>query len=132
MTVEFSASPSEALGIGLRVLVVEDEPAVRHLLDRLLTRRGHHVITAPSAVEAAAMILDYGVAIDIALVDVALPGISGLEFAGGLHRDFPSARIVMMTGWLDNDQLAVAQARGPVLLKPFRPEALFTIVESTP
>ena len=129
---EVSASRDDASGLGLRVLVVEDEPAVRHLIDRLLTRRGHHVLAASSAVNAAAMLLDYGVAIDAALVDVALPGIGGLEFAADLQRDFPFARIVMMTGWLDNDQLGVAQTRGPVLLKPFRPEALFTIVESTP
>ena len=116
--------------MGLRVLVVEDEPSVRHLIDRLLTRRGHHVIAAPTATAAAAMLIDHGVPIDAALVDVALPGISGLTYATELQRAFPGARIVMMTGWLDGDQVTAARAHGPVLLKPFHPDALITVVEA--
>ncbi len=115
----------------MRVLVVEDEPSVRHVIDRLLTPRGHHVLTAPNAGEAAALLIDYGWTIDVALVDVVLPGTSGLVYAEELRRRYPRANVVLMTGWLEPDKLNAARQRGPVLLKPFTAQTLIATTEAT-
>ena len=116
----------------MRVLVVEDEPAVRHLIDRLLTGRGHHVLTAPTAAEATALLYDFPGALDVALLDLILPGMSGLTYAEQLERMFPGVRVVIMTGWMDGAQLGAAEARGPLLWKPFSRESLISATESTP
>ncbi len=113
----------------MRVLVVEDEPAIRHLIDRLLTRRGHHVLTAPNALLAAAILIDYGVTLDIALIDLSLPGgTSGIAFADRLGVQFPALRVIFMTGHLEPEKLAEAARRGPLLLKPFTSDQLLTIM----
>jgi CheY-like chemotaxis protein len=114
----------------VRVLVVEDEPAVRHLIDRILTRRGHSVVTAPSAHDADAILLDFPAPIAVALLDLVLPGIGGREYADRLARRFPAIRVIFMTGWFDNPELRAAEASGPLLLKPFSTDALIAATES--
>jgi len=114
----------------VRVLVVEDEPAVRHLIDRILTRRGHSVLTAPSAYEADAILLDFPAPIAVALLDLVLPGIGGREYAEHLASRFPAIRVIFMTGWFDNPELRAVAASGPLLLKPFSTDALIAATES--
>uniref|UniRef100_A0A831XHY3 Response regulator n=1 Tax=Thermus islandicus TaxID=540988 RepID=A0A831XHY3_9DEIN len=59
-----------------RILVVEDEPLVAHLVRRLLERAGHRVDWAPSAQAALARLEE---AYDLVICDLILPGVSGLE-----------------------------------------------------
>ena len=81
----------------MRLLVVEDEAAVRHVIDRVLTGHGHHVVAAPSAIEATALLLDFPEPPDVALLDLVLPGMSGLDYAERLAWQFPMIRLVFMT-----------------------------------
>ena len=83
----------------LRVLAVEDEPAIRHIIDRVLTRRGHHVLTAPDASQAGLLLLDFPDPLDVGLIDIRLPGpLNGIELAAQLSRRIPAMRIIMTTG----------------------------------
>lgn len=111
-----------------RVLVVEDDAAVRVLVERLLCGAGYSVQTAPDARQAAAYILyDLPQTPDIALLDIVLPGINGLEYADDLRHRFPSIRIVFMTGWQENlRQQDDARHRGVLLLKPFDRQSLLS------
>lgn len=111
------------------MLVVEDEPAVRHIIDRLLTASGHHVIAAPDVFTAMALVLDYQWKLDVALLDLSLPGMGGLAYADHFSRQFPDSRIVFMTGHVEETKIAEAERRAPVLLKPFESQQLFKAIE---
>jgi CheY-like chemotaxis protein len=104
-----------------RILVVEDDPAVRHLIDIVLTCQGHHVILASSAPLANAQLLDFP---DhppaVAVLDLVRPGgTDGLAFADALRQRFPDIRLIFMTGWPDRPDADRAASLGPVLYKPF-------------
>jgi CheY-like chemotaxis protein len=105
----------------LRILVVEDDAAVRGLLDLLLTSDGHVVQTARNSQEATAfMLYDIPHVPDLAILDIVLPGMSGVEYADDLRRRFPSIRLLFMTGWQENSaQQEKARRLGPILEKPF-------------
>lgn len=115
--------------MAMRVLVVDDEPPIRHLVDRLLTRRGHDVLTAPSVFEAMALLLDFPAPLDLALLDVRLPGMAGLAYADQLERAHPAIRLVFMTGSVDEAELVAAETRGSLILKPFGVRDLIAAVE---
>jgi two-component system, cell cycle sensor histidine kinase and response regulator CckA len=103
----------------VKVLVVEDDPAIRHVIDVALSRRGHSVLTSATADEAAALLLDFPDRPDLAILDVMLPGITGVAYGEDLARQFPGIRIVFMTGWLDRPERHLAEQRGYLLPKPF-------------
>jgi CheY-like chemotaxis protein len=114
-----------------RVLVVDDDPDLRRLVEMRLRKGGHRVLTAASAEEALAIVDERG-APDVAVLDVAMPGMSGLELLPMLRaRDgmeelpaiFLSARI------LEGD-IAAGRALGATYLtKPFVATALLNAVE---
>jgi two-component system cell cycle sensor histidine kinase/response regulator CckA len=110
------------------VLVIEDDPAVRHLIDRVLTRCGHHVLTAPSPVQAAALLLDFSEPLDVGLLDLITPGMDCLAYGRQLQHQFPGIRIMFMTGWLDRPEVADLVEQGLLLPKPFTPEELCDVV----
>ena len=114
----------------LRILVVEDDPAVREILSIILTRHGCAVHTAPTAARALATVLyDNPHQPDLALVDIVLPDESGVKLAPVLLGHFPDMRVVFMTGYLDlGEREAAAAAYGPVLRKPFGTKELLAVL----
>jgi CheY-like chemotaxis protein len=78
-----------------RVLLVEDEGAVRELLSSALERNGFDVVTAGSAEEALTLASP---AFQILLSDISLPGMSGVQLARQLRRSLPSLRVLLMSG----------------------------------
>ncbi|MBI5513115.1 MAG: response regulator [Deltaproteobacteria bacterium] len=92
-----SHPPPAGLRSGLRVLVVDDEPAIRELLEVALTLRGAEV-TAVADVDRARRVLARGQT-DVMLVDETLGvGVSGTEFMADMAVRFPSVGRVLMTG----------------------------------
>ena len=79
-----------------RILIVEDEVAFCRLLDKRLTRKGSLVDAFGSAEEAQAT-LDKK-SYDVALVDIKLPGIDGIETLKLLKEKNPDLEIIMLTG----------------------------------
>src|SRR3954462_14521521 len=103
-----------------RVLLVEDDPGARTMITRYLTRQKYEV-TALDSAEKALVPANDGVAYDVVISDVHLPGISGLDLAGLLLDRSPTQPIVLITGDPDEALAREALSRGPVsyLLKPF-------------
>jgi DNA-binding NtrC family response regulator len=79
-----------------RVLVVEDEKVQRELLERQLIRRGYEVVACGSGEEALARAAEQDC--DLALLDLALPGISGLDTFKKLREIRPSIEAILLTG----------------------------------
>ncbi|MCO5169289.1 MAG: sigma-54 dependent transcriptional regulator [Planctomycetes bacterium] len=78
----------------LRVLVVEDEAALRELLERQLRRRGYDVTAVGSAEEA----LDVDPEPDVVLCDISLPGMTGIDLLGKLRARSPTVECIVLTG----------------------------------
>jgi PAS domain S-box-containing protein len=87
------------------ILVVEDEAALRAIVERILTRAGYQVITAASGPDALAVAQTQGGRIDLLLSDVVMPDMSGLDLAEALARDHPQMRIVLMSGYTNDPRL---------------------------
>lgn len=115
----------------MRILVLEDEPSIRHFVDQALSRRGDRVLVAATPGEAWALLLDFPGPLHAALIDMTLPGdATGVRFADGLKEHTPDTRIVFMTGALPLvPEAATALTRGDVLEKPFTIWQLFSALD---
>jgi CheY-like chemotaxis protein len=102
-----------------RVLVVDDEPEVGAVLRDALVDFGYVVKTAVSGREALGLMPVFQP--DVVLLDVAMPGMSGVEVLDRLHREYPRVSVVMVTA--NQDEAAARQmlARGAFdyVPKPF-------------
>ena len=95
----------------MRVLVVDDHPVVREGLRALLTRGGFSVVgMASEALSALEMAARTGA--EIVVVDVALPGISGLELCRRLRRRFPGMKVVLISMFDEPEWKAEAARAG--------------------
>jgi DNA-binding NarL/FixJ family response regulator len=109
----------------LNVVIVDDHVALRRGMELLLRRAGHHVVgTADHAEAGEALILRRKP--DVALVDLALPGMSGAELTRSLLKENPAVRIILYTGAADERQLLDALDAGAagLALKSGDPEEL--------
>ena len=95
----------------LNVVIVDDHVALRRGMELLLRRAGHHVVgTADDAEAGEALILRRKP--DVALVDLALPGMSGAELTRSLLKEDPGVRIILYPGAADERQLLDALDAG--------------------
>jgi PAS domain S-box-containing protein len=129
-----SAAPAAerpATAPAARVLLVEDETAIRILAAGILRRQGYEVLDAATAEEALAA-LDRGEAVDLLLTDVVMPGMNGLELAEAALARRPEIKVVYMSGFSQSLLQAHGggQRRAPFLPKPFTPAALVQTVRS--
>ncbi len=114
----------------MRVLLVDDERNLRAMVRALLEEEGFDVSEADRA-EAAFPLLREDEA-DVILLDVALPGASGLETLPRLRKEWPSTPVVMMSGEATLAEAASATRDGAFhfLEKPFSPEAVLATVRA--
>jgi CheY-like chemotaxis protein len=113
------------------ILVVDDVGTDRDLASRLLQARGHTVLAVETG-EAGWAQLQTQLP-DLVLVDIALPGMTGLEFVERLRAEarFAPLRIIFYTAWYDEPQLQpILRVYGyPVLPKPFARQAFVACIE---
>ncbi len=116
--------------IGIRLLLVEDEPALMHLVRGALTDAGAMVHTARSAEEALRAALPGADAPDLVITDVVLPGLAGPEFARILQGRHPELPVLFLSGYPDEAlrQRGLDPLRQTLLRKPFTASALLGAV----
>jgi PAS domain S-box-containing protein len=117
---------SPARGVALvgrdeTVLLVEDEPAIRSAIARVLRSNGYKVIEASNGGEALRVADAAEGKIDLLLTDVMMPGMGGKELVQRLLAAKPGTRVILMSGYTDDDSLRgdLAAARYVFLQKPF-------------
>ena len=115
------AAPPRARGGACRILVVEDERAVRDLVSRALTRRGYAVEVACSAEEALERLQCDPGGVDLLLSDIVMPGMNGHALATKLRTDRPSLKVVLMSGYAEEEvrRQTTGAAVFTMLRKPF-------------
>jgi DNA-binding response OmpR family regulator len=107
-----------------RILIVEDDPGVRAFLDTFLTRRGMVTLVAANAEAADALLLDLPDPPQVAIVDMRLPGRDGLSYADSLRQRYADIRLVFISGWQEGIDVAAAESRGRLIIKPFTTQQL--------
>ena len=102
-----------------RMLIVEDEQDISDCLQTFFVSRGFAVNSAFSGEEAIAHLKDHPA--DIVLLDILLPGLSGIEVLRRVKELLPRAKIVMVTGLDQNDLRNQAYRYGAAayITKPF-------------
>ena len=91
------------------LLIVDDEPNQRRALSIALRLEGFEVSTAPTAIEALEVLRV--TEIDIALIDLMMPGVNGLDLARQMRRLYPGVPVVLTSAYhLSERQLARAEA----------------------
>ena len=118
-TARREAPPAEAA----HILVVDDDDRLRALLGRYLRDNGYHVSAASSAADARAK-LD-GMAFDLIVLDVMMPGESGIDFTRGLRRS-TTVPILLLTAMGEPEDRITGLESGAddYLTKPFEPREL--------
>jgi len=112
-----AAAEPEPLARDLKVLLVDDDNAVREVTAGILQDLGYRVLEAGSGAAALDM-LDRQAAIDVLLLDFAMPGMNGAEVARQARARRPGLPILFLTGYADIEALPQANDDG-VLRKPF-------------
>jgi two-component system cell cycle sensor histidine kinase/response regulator CckA len=108
------------------ILLAEDEPAVRQLATRVLSRLGFTVLAAASGEEAIALSSAHSGCVDLLLTDLVMGGVNGRVTAERLQAQRPGLRVLFMSGYSEEAQNLgdFDGGRSTLLSKPFTPDAL--------
>jgi CheY-like chemotaxis protein len=118
-----------------RILVIDDDQAVRLTIQLVLERAGHAVTLADNGTQGVQLFGDDD--FDLLIVDIFMPGMDGLETMRDIHRLRPGVPVVVISGYAFRtpletvpDFLRMAEKLGAVrtLRKPFKPSELLAIV----
>ncbi|HTQ82226.1 MAG TPA: response regulator [Pseudolabrys sp.] len=89
-----------------RILIAEDDDAVRALVLRALAEDGHELTAASNGAQALEALHRYGSEFDLLLADVKMPIMDGIALALAAGRDRPGMPIMLMTGYADQRERA--------------------------
>jgi DNA-binding NtrC family response regulator len=111
-----------------KILIVDDETVVRDSLDRLFADEGFETRAAASGREALERLApgDF----DLALIDIRMPGMDGMELQERLHQADPELMVVVMTGYATVETAVQALKKGAwdYIVKPIDPDELVHLV----
>ena len=114
------------------ILVVDDHDSVRLLLAKALRRRGFKIAEANNGAGAMALLASMETKLNLALIDVVMPGMDGLALAKRIDSLYPDSKILFMSGYpfatLERDHGMPADLMPFFLRKPFGAEMLLARV----
>ena len=98
------------------MLLVEDNASVRRTFERLLKRLGYEVTAAASAEEAEGLAITQP--FSLLLTDMMLPGLSGADLAERLRQRWPEVRVILMSGYTEDEEIRRRAAHGALRFLP--------------
>jgi len=114
------------------ILLVDDEAKIRKVLSLGLQARGFTVVEAADGHEALRIVREHKGKLDLLLVDVVMPGMTGLELAPLALTIRPEMKVILMSGYR-NEQLflnAALNPNTPFFHKPFTIESLVATIRA--
>lgn len=110
------------------VLVIDDDPDVRTLVENFLSEMGYRTYVVDSG-EAALELLNE-ITPDVLVADFAMPGRNGAEIGRAIRSRLPDLPILFFSGYADTTALEAAVGKAPLLRKPFRPIELAVAIRT--
>jgi two-component system, cell cycle sensor histidine kinase and response regulator CckA len=126
-------TPPEVPGGNETILLVEDETALRRLMQRVLERHGYHIHAAVSGMQALEIWRGHRDEIDLLVTDIIMPdGMNGRELADKLRTDKPGLKIIYCSGYANNlpGKDSPLRHHEDFLEKPFEPVKLLQKVRN--
>jgi CheY-like chemotaxis protein len=119
-----------ATTVGLTCIVADDEPGIRQFVARVLATAQWEVVPARDGREATALLASR--ACDLLVTDLAMPGGEGIETIRGARRQYPTLKILAISGAFGKEMLRTAEILGASasLSKPFTADQLMAAVQS--
>jgi CheY-like chemotaxis protein len=111
----------------MRILVVDDDPSVAEVVADALRARGDEPLVALDGTEALDVL--GATALDGVLLDLVMPGLSGLTVLARIRSDHPTVPVVILSGRADDDQVKEAMALGAVAVLR-KPTALANLADA--
>src|SRR4051812_27276490 len=103
------------------ILLVDDDEAVRRLLQRVFKENGFHVIEAADGAQALEVASAFSQRIDLLLTDVIMPKLNGTALAERLLSERPGLKLLFISGYVERQLLLSKYPASVLLQKPFRP-----------
>ena len=116
------------MAISANILVIDDEEVMRNACTQVLTRDGHRVKVAESGERGLAMMKQE--VFNIVILDLVMPGLSGMDLLRRTREDFPDVLVIVITGYATVQSAVEAMKGGAYdyIPKPFTPDALRMVV----
>jgi DNA-binding NtrC family response regulator len=113
------------------VLILDDEPAIRNEIEEFLVEKNFNVFQASLPSHAFSLIAEKSV--DIAIVDIRLPEMNGIEVLEWIKKFYPSTEVIMITGFGEMETVIHAMRLGAIdfFNKPFRLKDLDRAIQKT-
>jgi CheY-like chemotaxis protein len=87
------------------LLVVEDDEMIRDAVTRLFVREGYLVLTAATGHDAMGLLRTPATAVDVVLLDIGLPDVSGADLCARMRQFFPNLPVVVCTGAASTEEI---------------------------
>jgi DNA-binding NtrC family response regulator len=112
------------------ILIVDDEPGIRTMVQFELSQQGHDIVTADSGATALELLKTKKV--DLILTDMRMPQMDGLDLVVQVRKSHPVLPIILMTGFVEDRVHKVQEYNlAATLNKPFTIDQLAEVVEKT-
>ena len=120
------AAPISLVARGETILVVEDDVAVKGLVERILAKAGYHIESVSRSSEAIAICEERAEKTDLLLTDVVMPDMGGRDLAEILGRKCPNLRALFMSGYSEKAiaHMGILDEGLEFISKPFSSEGL--------
>ncbi len=127
-----AARPAHPLGMGTgtRVLVIDDDAGVRHVVANMLERVGYPTLVASSGAEGVELFRKERMTIACTIVDLTMPGLDGLATRAALQAIDSSAAVLLMSGYSEEVSREGSDGSGIFLQKPFSARELVEAVRT--
>jgi len=114
------------------ILVVDDESMMVNLCKNILGMGGYTVLGASGGEDALHVLQNASSEVHLALLDIVMPGLNGIELAKRIQGARPATKVVLMSGYAPADVAKIAgeESALPVIWKPFRAESLLRMIEN--
>jgi DNA-binding NtrC family response regulator len=114
------------------ILVVDDEPGLRHLACQALERAGYAILQAEDGVEALRMLEQSPQPVALVLSDIRMPNLDGIQLEQTCRERWPGLPVVLMSGEVTRDWVVrlVREGAHQVIRKPFACETLLDAVRA--
>jgi DNA-binding NtrC family response regulator len=110
------------------VLLADDEPSVRVVVEKILRAAGYQVIASESGAQATDMAGKHHGGIDVLISDIIMPGVNGVELAKSVQKSRPDTKVLLISGYFPD---GIEFLDGwKFLRKPFSPSVLTATLEN--